>query len=144
MYPRGTAPDSADVFDYEEPTTAGPRLLFSVQPIPPEQGTAKQLASERGSRAVTWLVLLTVAAALSLASRPVERFALLTALLWLAVRAPVGPALGLQAALLSRHVLPAAARPAVELRRRAGAGRHAAHGRRRLALAPATSASMAG
>ena len=51
VYPPNTAPDSADVFDYEEPTTAGPRLLFSVRPVPPEQGTAKELAYERGSRA---------------------------------------------------------------------------------------------
>ena len=96
VYPRGTAPDSLDVFDYEEPTTAGPRLLFSVRPIPPEQGTAKQLAYERGSRAVTWLVLVTVAFALSLAVHPAHRFALLTAVLWLAVRSPIGPALGVQ------------------------------------------------
>ncbi|HEU5039630.1 MAG TPA: hypothetical protein VFT84_02345, partial [Gemmatimonadales bacterium] len=97
VYPRGSAPDSLDVFDYEEPTTAGPRLLFSVQPVPPEQGTAKELAYERGSRAVTWLVLLTVACALSLAGQPAHRFTLLTALLWLAVRSPIGPALGVQA-----------------------------------------------
>jgi hypothetical protein len=44
VYPPGSAPDSVDVFDYEEPTTAGPRLLFSVRPVPPEQGTAKQRA----------------------------------------------------------------------------------------------------
>src|SRR5215216_3562934 len=50
VYPPGTAPDSADVFDYEEPTTAGPRLLFSVQPVPPEQGAAKELVFHRGSR----------------------------------------------------------------------------------------------
>ena len=50
MYPPGTAPDSVDVFDYAEPTTAGDRLLFSVQPIPPEQGTAKERVFERGSR----------------------------------------------------------------------------------------------
>jgi len=96
VYPLNTAPDIADVFDYEEPTTAGPRLLFSVRPIPPEQGAAKELAYERGSRSVTWLVLLVLALGLSVAARPVERMALLTALLWLAVRAPVGPALGLQ------------------------------------------------
>ncbi len=96
VYPRGTAPDSVDVFDYEEPTTEGRRLLFSVQPVPPEQGAAKQLAFERGSRVVTWLVLIAVAFALSLATRPLERFALLTALLWLAVRAPIGPALAVQ------------------------------------------------
>jgi two-component system, NtrC family, nitrogen regulation sensor histidine kinase NtrY len=96
VYPPGTAPDSVDVFDYGDSTSAGRGLLFSVQPIPPEQGTAKQIATERGSTAVTWLVLLTVAGALSLAARPMERFALLTALLWLAIRAPIGPALALQ------------------------------------------------
>src|SRR5205823_3413209 len=52
VYAPGTAPDSADVFDYEEPTTAGSRLLFSVQPVPPEQGVAKELAFHRGSRAI--------------------------------------------------------------------------------------------
>jgi signal transduction histidine kinase len=96
VYPPGTAPDSVDVFDYEEPTTAGPRLLFSVQPVPPEQGIAKELAFHRGSRAITWLVLLIFAVALSVASTPLERFLLLPLLLWLAVRAPVGAALGLQ------------------------------------------------
>jgi hypothetical protein len=96
VYPPGTAPDSIDVFDYEEPTTAGPRLLFSAQPVPPEQGTAKERAFERGSRAVTWLVLLAIGFALALAATPPERFSLLAGGLWLAVRAPVGPALGLQ------------------------------------------------
>jgi signal transduction histidine kinase len=96
VYPAGTAPDSADVFDYEEPTTAGPRLLFSVQPIPPEQGSAKELVFHRTSQAVVWLVLLTFAISLSLATAPVERFLLLGLVLWLAARAPVGAALGLQ------------------------------------------------
>ncbi len=96
VYPPNTAPDIADVFDYEEPTTAGPRLLFSVQPIPPEQGSAKELAYERGSGAVTWLVLVVLALGLSAAGRPIERMALLSTLLWLTVRAPVGQALGLE------------------------------------------------
>jgi len=64
--------------------------------VPPEQGTARQLAYERGSRLVTWLVLLTLALALSAAERPIERIGLLTGLVWLSVRAPIGPALGLQ------------------------------------------------
>ena len=38
VYPPGAAPDSVDVFDYEEPTTAGRRLLFSVQPMPAGAG----------------------------------------------------------------------------------------------------------
>ncbi len=96
VYPPNTAPDSADVFDYEEPTTAGPRLLFSVRPVPPEQGAAKELASERGTRLVTWLVVVVFALGLSVTARPFERLALLAAFVWLAMRAPVGPALGLQ------------------------------------------------
>jgi signal transduction histidine kinase len=96
VYPPGSGPDSPDVFDYEEPTTAGPRLLFSVQPIPPEQGSARELAYERGSRAVFLLTLLTLALGLSLATRPGERFLLLSLLIWLAVRAPVGAVFGLQ------------------------------------------------
>ena len=96
VYPAGTAPDTPDVFDYEEPTTTGPRLLFSVQPVPPEQGSAKELAYHQASRWVVWLVLLSFAVGLSLAVQPVERFLLLTLLLWLAARAPVGSALGLQ------------------------------------------------
>ena len=139
VYPRGTSPDSGDVFAYEVPTTAGKRVLFSAQPIPPEQGTAKQIATERGSRAATWLVLLTVAAALSLASRPVERFALLTALLWLAVRAPIGPALALRPLFSPATFF----RPLLgPLSSSAGAlalGGNAVHGRRHLAVAPETS-----
>ncbi len=96
VYPPGSAPDSVDVFDYEEPTTAGPRQLFSVRPVPPEQGTAKQRAYGGGSRLATWLILLAMALALARTARPSERFALLGGLLWLAVRAPVGGALHLQ------------------------------------------------
>ncbi len=96
VYPPGSAPDSVDVFDYEEPTTAGPRLLFSVRPVPPEQGTAKQRAYAGGTRVATWLFLLATVLALSLTARPLERFAVLGGLLWLAIRAPVGGALNLQ------------------------------------------------
>ena len=96
VYPPGSAPDSVDVFDYVEPTTAGSRLLFSVQPVPPEQGTAKQRAYASGSRMATWLILLTLGLALSLTVRPAERFAVLGGLLWLAVRSPAGGALNLQ------------------------------------------------
>jgi signal transduction histidine kinase len=96
VYPPGKAPDNADVFDYEEPTTAGPHLLFSVLPVPPEQGTAKELAFDRGSRWITWVLVVMLVLALSLADRPSERIALLCLPLWLAGRAPIGPALGLQ------------------------------------------------
>jgi two-component system nitrogen regulation sensor histidine kinase NtrY len=96
VYRPGTAPNSTDVFDYEEPTAEGPRLLFSVQPVPPEQGAAKEQDFQQASRAVIWLILLSFTVALTLATSPTERFLLLTALLWLGARAPVGSALGLQ------------------------------------------------
>ena len=96
MYPPGTAPDSVDVFDYEEPTTAGRRLLFSVQPIPPEQGTAKQRVFAGGSRLAIWMILIAAGLTLSFTTSPIQRFAVLAALLWVAVRAPVGGALRLQ------------------------------------------------
>ena len=96
VYPPGAAPDSVELFVYEEPTTAGPRLLFSVEPVPPEQGTAKQRAFAGGGRLATWLILAVAGLALSLTGSPLQRFAVLGALLWLAVRAPVGGALRLQ------------------------------------------------
>ncbi len=96
VYPPGSAPEDADLFDYEEPTTAGPRVLFSVQPVPPEQGTAKTRAYAGGTRLATWLMLLAVGLALSLSRRPEERFAALGGLLWLVIRAPVGGPLNLQ------------------------------------------------
>jgi len=96
VYPLGTAPDSADVFDYREPALVGGRILFSVQPIPPEQGTARELVFERGSRLATWLILLVLALGLSVAAQPTDRLALLGSILWLTTRAPIGPALGLQ------------------------------------------------
>src|SRR5262249_19538598 len=37
FYPPSAAPNNPDLFDYEEPTTRGSRLLFSVLPVPPEQ-----------------------------------------------------------------------------------------------------------
>jgi len=109
VYPPDTAPDSADVFDYQEPTTAGPRLLFSVRPIPPEQGAARQLVYDRASRLVAWVTLLIIGLALTLATHPWQRIAMLAAIVWLAVRAPVGPALGLappfSPATFFRHLL---------------------------------------
>jgi len=57
VFAPGAAPDGRDIFDYEEPTTAGPRLLFSVQPEPPEQGRAKEDAQNAACTLVTLLVL---------------------------------------------------------------------------------------
>jgi signal transduction histidine kinase len=96
VYPPGTAPDSAEVFDYEEPTATGQRLLFSVEPVPAEQGSARELAYERAARVITWVVLAMLAFAFTLATGPIERLAIMASVVWLAMRAPIGPALGVQ------------------------------------------------
>ncbi|HEX5387950.1 MAG TPA: ATP-binding protein [Gemmatimonadales bacterium] len=97
VYQPGQAPSDPDVFAYREPTPAGARALLSVLPIPPEQGAEKELALERGTRAVTWLLLLVLALAFALARRPLERYLVLAFVLFLAVRAPPGVALGARA-----------------------------------------------
>ena len=96
VYPAGGAPPGTDVFDYQVPTTAGPRLLFSVRPIPPEQGIAKELFLAGSARIVLWLLLAVVVVGLTAADRRSERAALLFLLLWVAVRTPIGPALRLE------------------------------------------------
>jgi two-component system, NtrC family, nitrogen regulation sensor histidine kinase NtrY len=96
VYPAGTAPENIDVFDYEEPTTSGSRLLFSVQPVPPEQGAARELVFLRTSRALLSIFLLLFLLALGSSRKAPDRFVLLGLLLWLVARAPIGPALGLQ------------------------------------------------
>ncbi len=97
VYAAGTAPDSHNVFDYTEPTTAGDRLLFSTQPIPPSQTESRALALERGSRVIAWLLLLVLALGFAAATTPLSHLALVALLLWLPVRAPLGAALGLHA-----------------------------------------------
>lgn len=96
VYPAGTAPEGPDVFAYEEPTTAGPRLLFSVRPVPPEQGAAKETMLARARNAVVWLAIVVLALAVVTTPAPREHYLLAGIALWLAVRAPVGAALGLE------------------------------------------------
>src|SRR5690606_18067833 len=95
VYAAGAAPDGPDVFAYEEPTTAGPRLLFSVRPVPPEQGAAKEDMLARARRAVVWLALAGLVLALVTTPAAREHYLLAAIGLWLAVRAPIGAALGL-------------------------------------------------
>jgi signal transduction histidine kinase len=98
VYAPGAAPEhNPDIFDYAEPTTAGPRLLFSVQPEPPTQDEARLRVFTRGGRFI--LVLIGLAALLALAgeARPGGRYILLAGPLWTAVRAPLSSLVGLQA-----------------------------------------------
>lgn len=85
----------ADPFDYEQPTTAGSHRLFTVCPLPPDQGTAKLAALSRGRAVVGWLLLVGLGLALIAAGSPSARLMVLMGALWLAVRAPLAAGMGL-------------------------------------------------
>ncbi len=94
VYPAGTAPDTPDVFDYSEPTTAGPRLLFSVEPVPPELEEASESARAGGVRVTAWVLLLTLLLTVLAAGHSVARYAVLALGVGVLSRAPIGAALG--------------------------------------------------
>jgi signal transduction histidine kinase len=85
----------ADPFDYGWSTTAGDRRLFTVCPLPPDQGTAKQAALERARALIGWLMIAGLALALVVAGSPAARLVVLVGALWLAVRAPIAEVMGL-------------------------------------------------
>ena len=95
VYPAGTAPDTPDVFDYSEPTTAGPRLLFSVEPVPPLLEEATAAARANGARAIAYLLLLTLLLIVVVAGTAVARYAVLALGVGVLGRAPIGALLGL-------------------------------------------------
>ncbi len=95
VYPPGQAPqDDPDVYHYTEPTTAGPRILFSVKPVPLEQGAAKEWVLRQGRSAAAWLLLIFFLAGLVVVPTS-GRYALILAQLFVLLRAPFGDALGL-------------------------------------------------
>jgi two-component system nitrogen regulation sensor histidine kinase NtrY len=94
VFPPGEAPSGEDIFDYTEPTTAGERLLFSVQPLPPEQGTVVAQMVASGSRWVGWGLLLVLAAVLLSPVGPPLRLATLAVLVWVTARSPLGESVG--------------------------------------------------
>src|SRR5690606_10314496 len=97
VYPPGAAPDdNSDIFDYEEPTTQGRRLLFSVQPVPPRQDEARARVLQRGGQAVLWLVLGALVLTILALPATGQRAVVLPVFLWLTARAPVGELLGVE------------------------------------------------
>lgn len=96
VYPVGTAPDDPDVFDYSEPTTAGPRLLFSVEPVPPQLAEAAASVQSAGARATAWLLLLTLLLTVVGAGNSVARYAMLLLGVALVTSVPIGAVLGLE------------------------------------------------
>ena len=95
IFPPGGAPRGSDIFDYVVPGLQGDRLLFSVQPLPPEQEVAEQQVAHEVEVWVGFAFLALLAVALVSARSPFGRWLLLLGLLWCACRAPLGEAVGL-------------------------------------------------
>jgi signal transduction histidine kinase len=96
LLPPEAAPDISDVFDYQLPTTAGPRVLFSVQFVPPEQHEAIGRARQTATSRVAWLLLLTIAAAMWVVPAGLGRLVVLLLPLVPVFRSPLGSSLGIQ------------------------------------------------
>ncbi len=95
VYPPGEAPPGGDLFDYTQPTTRGDRLLFSLQPVSPDQEVVRLKTVTAASRGIAAMLLVLVVAMLVLGGSPLERFGTLAVLIWVTVRAPLGDAVGL-------------------------------------------------
>lgn len=95
VYPAGTAPDSPDVFDYSEPTTAGPRLLFSVEPVPPALEEATVAVRTGGARGTALVLLLTLLLTVTVSGHAVTRYAVLVLGVGVLSRVPIGALFGL-------------------------------------------------
>jgi two-component system nitrogen regulation sensor histidine kinase NtrY len=95
VFPPGAAPRGGEIFDYTEPTQTGDRLLFSLQPTPPDQSVVQDEIIARASRFVGLVLVLVLAAGLLLADTPAGRLSLLVGVVWAVLRAPLGPAIGL-------------------------------------------------
>ncbi len=91
-----SVPRSADVFDYLIPSPLGDRLLFSVQPLPPDQEVAERAVAREVEVWVGLAMLGLVLALVGAAGSPWPRWLMLLGLLWSATRAPLGPALGFE------------------------------------------------
>ncbi|MFN8645232.1 MAG: ATP-binding protein [Gemmatimonadales bacterium] len=96
LFAPGTAPMATDLFDYSVPTTAGEQLLFSLQPVPPDQVTAQRESWNATARLIGWATLLVLCCVLLAAGRASERLGLLAVMVWCTLRAPLGAALGLE------------------------------------------------
>jgi hypothetical protein len=88
------APNTSDVFDYDQPTTGGIQTLFSVEVVPPEQDAALGRARAQGRERVAWAMVLTLGFAIWVVPAGLARLALGLLPIGLAMRAPLGSLLG--------------------------------------------------
>lgn len=95
VFPPGTAPAAAELFDYTAPRDAGEDLLFSIQPVPPDQAASLAAARREAEAWAAYGILALLGLLLFAASSDPMRLLVLGALLWCTLRAPFGSALGL-------------------------------------------------
>ncbi|HTO74031.1 MAG TPA: hypothetical protein VMJ30_09430, partial [Gemmatimonadales bacterium] len=84
-----------DPFDYEQPTTAGSRRLFTVCPLAPDQGAAKLAILTQARAVIGWVLIAGLLIVLIMAGSPTARLVVLLGGLWVAVRAPLSEGMGL-------------------------------------------------
>jgi two-component system nitrogen regulation sensor histidine kinase NtrY len=95
IFPPGSAPPGVETFDYTEPTSAGDRLLFSLQPVPPDQSVVQRDVLDQASERVGWGLLALLLIGVISAGSAGERLLLIAGAVWCTLRAPLGPAVGL-------------------------------------------------
>ncbi|HSB54326.1 MAG TPA: ATP-binding protein, partial [Gemmatimonadales bacterium] len=91
-----SVPRSPDIFDYVVPGPRGDRLLFSIQPLPPEQEVAERAVARDVEVWVGLALLALITVVLLSSTSPAQRWLVMVGLLWAATRAPLGPAVGLE------------------------------------------------
>jgi signal transduction histidine kinase len=97
FYAPGRAPASAEVVDWEEPTTAGTRRLLSARAVPPDQSELRQRVVTQGAAIATALLATGLVLLLAVTGDLWSRAAIVLAIAWLPLRSPIGALVGLEA-----------------------------------------------
>jgi two-component system nitrogen regulation sensor histidine kinase NtrY len=95
VFPAGGGPVEDTDLVYEQPTTAGKLELFVARPLPPEQGASKEAALSGAGLLVSVLLLLVLSLGCLVEKTIIGRLLIVSAVLWVFLRAPAGEYLGL-------------------------------------------------
>ena len=80
----------AEMFDYVQPSPDGDRLLFSVEPVPPDSGQLIRKAAQDDQRAFSWVLLLVLVTALVSIREGSERTLVFLGGAWAWLTSPLG------------------------------------------------------
>lgn len=86
----GDTAGKAEMFDYVQPGPDGDRLLFSVEPVPPDSVQLVRKAVRQDQRAFSWVFLLVMVTALIAIREGVGRSLLLLGGAWAWLSSPLG------------------------------------------------------